>query len=183
MTTGEGGMVTTDNSEYADAIRSIRNHGERREYNSIRIGHNYRMPEIAAAIGRPQLLKLPKFLALRRRNAGIYLDKLSDLKELQMPIVPEGYEHSWYVFTIRLMRANSAKRNKVVKKIRQRHIDSQVYYSKPIHWLSYYRQTYDAIKLPKTETASRQVFSLPVHPSVSEKKILYIVNVLKKIFS
>ena len=179
MTTGEGGMVTTDNPEYADAIRLIRNHGETKEYQSVMIGHNYRMPEIAAAIGLPQLLKLPKFLEARRRNAGVLLDMLSDVKELQMPIVTEGFGHAWYVFTVRLKGANAAERNTVVRRIRERFVDSKVYYPKPIHLLPYYREHFGSVRLPKTETAAKQVFSLPVHPGVRENEINHIVNVVK----
>lgn len=179
MTTGEGGMVTTDNSEYADAIRSIRNHGEIEEYQSIMIGHNYRMPEVAAAIGLPQLLKLPKFLEARRRNAGALLDRLGDIMELQMPVVPEGFGHAWYVFTVRMKGANAAKRNNVVKRIRERFIDAKIYYPKPIHLFPYYRDHFGSVRLPRTETTMKQVFSLPVHPGVRENEINRIVNVVK----
>ena len=179
MTTGEGGMVTTDNSEYADAIRSIRNHGEIEEYQSIMIGHNYRMPEVAAAIGLPQLLKLPKFLEARRRNAGALLDRLGDIMELQMPVVPEGFGHAWYVFTVRMKGANAAKRNNVVKRIRERFIDAKIYYPKPIHLFPYYQDHFGSVRLPRTETTMKQVFSLPVHPGVRENEINRIVNVVK----
>lgn len=180
MTTGEGGMITTDSLEFVDTVRSIRNHGETREYDSARLGHNFRMSEVAAAIGIPQLLKLPKFLAARKRNAGLLLDKLGNVKELQMPNVPEGFDHSWYVFTARLKGANAAKRDNIVKKIREKLVGATVYYPKAIHQFQYYRESFGSVKLPKTETATRQVFSLPVYPGIRESDIDYIVDVVKE---
>ena len=172
-------MVTTNSREYADKIRLIRSHGEVREYQSIMIGHNYRMPELEAAIGLVQLRKLPKILESRNRNAEALSDGLNDIKELQLPIVPEGYRHAWYVFTVRLKNASAAKRNKVVKKIHEEHVGTGVYYSRPVHLLPYYRKCFGRFKLPETEAAARQVFSLPVHPSLSKKDLMRIMNAVE----
>jgi perosamine synthetase len=179
MMTGEGGMITTNSRAFFDALRAIRNHGESREYESVMLGHNYRMPEIEAAIGLVQLSKLPKFLEARRNNAKILLDMLDDVDGLQLPIVPSGYEHSWYVFTVRLLGANASKRNNVLDKIRGRHVDARVYYPKPIHLFPYYQKRFGSFRLPKSETAARQVFSLPVHPGLNEKDLERVANAVK----
>lgn len=179
MTTGEGGMVTTNRREFADAIGLIRNHGEGKYYQSITLGHNYRMPELEAAIGFAQLLKLPRFLEARRGNAEFLLKELGDLKEFQTPLVPEEYEHAWYVFTLRLKGANAAKRNKVVNRIRERRVDAKVYYPTPIHKMPFYKEKFGQTRLPKTETAARQVVSLPVHPGLGEKELKRIVSAVK----
>jgi dTDP-4-amino-4,6-dideoxygalactose transaminase len=99
--------------------------------------------------------------------------------ELQMPVVPEGFGHAWYVFTVRMKGANAAKRNNVVKRIRERFIDAKIYYPKPIHLFPYYRDHFGSVRLPRTETTMKQVFSLPVHPGVRENEINRIVNVVK----
>jgi perosamine synthetase len=179
MMTGEGGMITTNSRAFSDALRAIRNHGEAKEYESVMLGHNYRMPEIEAAIGLVQLSKLPKFLEARRNNAKILLDMLDDADGLQLPIVPSSYEHSWYVFTVRLLGANASKRNNVLEKIRGRHVDARVYYPKPIHLFPYYQKRFGSFKLPKSETAARQVFSLPVHPGLNEKDLERVANAVK----
>ncbi|MFH0897365.1 MAG: DegT/DnrJ/EryC1/StrS family aminotransferase [Candidatus Bathyarchaeota archaeon] len=179
MTTGEGGMVTTNSRSYSNALRAIRNHGETKEYQSSMIGHNYRMPEIEAAIGLVQLSKLPKFLEYRRRNAKTLFELLEGVAGLQLPALPYGSEHSWYVFTLRLLGANASKRNRVVEKIRRKHVDARVYYPKPIHMFPYYQKRFGSYDLPKTETAARQVFSLPVHQGLSENDLHRIADAVK----
>jgi dTDP-4-amino-4,6-dideoxygalactose transaminase len=179
MTTGEGGMVTTNSRGFFDMLRAIRNHGETEEYQSTMVGHNYRMPEIEAAIGLIQMSKLQRFLDLRRRNAKVISEKLEKVSGLQLPIVPLGCEHSWYVYTPRLLGANASKRDRVLTKIRGKHVDARVYYPKPIHLFPFYRKNFGSFKLSKTETAARQVFSLPVHPGVTEKDLEYVVSTVK----
>jgi dTDP-4-amino-4,6-dideoxygalactose transaminase len=181
MVTGEGGMVTTNNKEQADQIRIIRNHGEVSEYQSSMIGHNYRMPELEAAIGVVQLRKLTKFLEDRQRNATILTSQLNRIEDLKLPTVPREYKHAWYVFTIRLINSTEAKRNRVVNAIRNKKVGASVYYSKPIHLLEYYQKMFGSYSLPETEEAAKQVFSLPVHPGISETELVYISKVVKEI--
>ena len=179
MTTGEGGMVTTNSRELFTTLRAVRNHGEINEYQSNMIGHNYRMPEIEAAIGSVQLSKLPRFLELRRKNAKILSELLEDIDGIQLPVAPSRCEHSWYVFTIRLLGANASKRNKVLEKIRSKRVDARIYYPKPVHLFPYYQKRFGFSLLPKTETVARQVFSLPVHPGLSEKDLNQIASAVK----
>jgi len=179
MTTGEGGMITTDRRDFSRALGLIRNHGEDRYYQSVMLGHNYRMPELEAAIGSEQLLKLPNFLEARKRNAEFLLRGLSNLREVQTPLIPEGCEHAWYVFTLRLKGANAAKRDQAVNRIRERRVDAQVYYPKPIHMMPFYKERFGQTRLPKTETVARQVISLPVHPGLEEWELSRIVSAVK----
>ena len=175
MTTGEGGMITTNNDEYAEALRCMKSHGEKGEYVSFMLGHNYRMPEIEAAIGITQLEKLPAFSEKRRRNAQRLTEKLGLVKRLALPMEPEGYEHSWYLYTVRLQNSNRAERDKAVEELRKRGIGATIYYSTPIHLMPYYRR-FATYSLPETEKASEQVFSLPVHPGVTLQEINYIAD-------
>lgn len=179
MTTGEGGMVTTNNDEIAEKLRSIRSHGEKESYRSFMIGHNYRMPEIEAAIGCAQLIKLPGFLEKRRRNAEALTEKLSDTKRLHLPFEPRDCRHSWYLYTVRLKDAHVAERDKLVDGLQKRGVGAAVYYHTPIHLMPYYRQ-FGEYYLPETEKAAQQVLSLPVHPGVTLREINYIANCVKE---
>ena len=170
MTTGEGGMVTTNKEEYADKLPFMRAHGEKEEYFSSMIGHNYRMPEVMGAIGSVQLRKLPKFLGTRRRNAQQLSEKLCKVGRLQLPSELKDYRHSWYLYTVRLKDASESSRDKIVDKLRQKNIGATVYYRTPIHLMPYYKQ-FGKYQLPETEKASKQVFSLPVHPAVTSEQI------------
>ncbi|HDI12144.1 MAG TPA: DegT/DnrJ/EryC1/StrS family aminotransferase [Candidatus Bathyarchaeota archaeon] len=175
MTTGEGGMITTDNDELAEKLRCLRSHGEREKYHSQMLGHNYRMPEIEAAIGYVQLKKLPNFLEKRRKNAEQLTKRLRECSELLLPNEPEGYRHSWYLYTVRLKNADAAKRNAFANQLRKRGIEVGIYYHTPIHMMDFYRQ-FGVCRLPETERAAQQVLSLPVHPGVSEEQVNFIVE-------
>jgi len=180
MTTGEGGMVTTNNDEYAEKLRLIRSHGEKEEYKASMLGHNYRMPEIEAAIGIVQLKKLPAFLEKRRRNAELLTGKLSKTRQLVLPTEPKGCKHSWYLYTVRIQRGNAQVRNRIVEDLRKQGVGAAVYYHVPIHQMPYYSR-YGKYNLPETEKAAQQVFSLPVHPGVSVKEISYIADAVNQV--
>ncbi|MEM2896085.1 MAG: DegT/DnrJ/EryC1/StrS family aminotransferase [Candidatus Bathyarchaeia archaeon] len=183
MTTGEGGIVTTKDEELYSNLRTIRSHGEEKPYRVTRLGHNYRMPELSAAVGLAQLNKLPDFLKRRRKNARLLTEALSPLKKFILPTEPEGRKHSWYLYTVRLKGVNVAKRNKVVEKLRAKGIEASVYYESPVHLLPFYEEKFGYKKgmYPESEKASRQVFSLPIHPKVSDEDVEYMEETLKKI--
>lgn len=173
MTTGEGGMITTDNEELADKMRFMRSHGEKEKYMSLMLGHNYHMSELHAAIGCRQLEKLPIFSAKRHQNSERLSAKLSKAVGLQLPKVPDGYKHSWYLYTVRLKDEEEKERDKTVEGLRGKEIGAEVYYPTPIHLMPYY-QKFGRYRLEETEKAARQVFSLPVHPGVTAEQIDFI---------
>jgi dTDP-4-amino-4,6-dideoxygalactose transaminase len=173
ITTGEGGVVTTNSEEIAEKIRIMRSHGEKEKYKSTVLGYNYRMPEIEAAIGIVQLQKLPKFLAKRRQNAKKLTEKLASSKSLQLPKETKDCKHSWYLYTVRLKKASEGERNKVLEELRRRGIGAEAYYVNPVHLMPYYIK-FGKYKLPETEKAAKQVFSLPVHPGVTAEQINFI---------
>jgi len=173
ITTGEGGMITTDNAETAENLRFMRSHGEKEKYKSILLGHNYHMPELQAAIGYVQVGRLPQFLAKRRENAARLTKHLKNAERLQVPAEPRGYRHSWYLYTVRLRGATAAKRDKLVEQLRRKGIGAEVYYVNPVHLMPYYRR-FGKFKLPETEKASAQVLSLPVHPGVTREQMDFI---------
>jgi perosamine synthetase len=178
MTTGEGGVITTDSDETAETLRLIRTHGEKAKYASLMLGYNYRMSEIQAAIGLVQLEKLPAFVAKRRKNAKRLTRILAKTDRLQLPEETKNRQHSWYLYTVRLKNATENERNKIVEELRRKDIGAEVYYVNPVHLLPYYRERFGRRKLPETEKAANQVFSLPIHPSVTEAQVDYIGKTL-----
>jgi len=184
MTTGEGGMVTTNDDDYSERLRMIRSHGEQRPYWPITVGNNYRMTELLAAVGTAQLKKLPSFLEKRRKNAEFLGEKLGVLGKVVPPKEPEGRKSAWYLYTLRLHGANAGKRNKVIEKLRSRNIEAAVYYESPLHLLPLYRErTTSRRPLPETEKACRQVFSVPVHPRLTETELNYIFDTMKRVLT
>ncbi len=180
MTTGEGGMVTTSNDEYAEELRLIRSHGEKEEYEASVLGHNYRMPEIEAAIGIEQLKKLPEFLRKRRKNAATLTERLKDLEQLVLPVEPKSCQSSWYLYTTRVRKGNAKYRDRIVEGLRKRGVGAGIYYQMPIHLMTYYRR-YETPSLPETERAAQQVFSLPVHPSLKTAEVNYVAKAVRQV--
>ena len=178
MTTGEGGVITTESDEMAETLRLIRTHGEKTKYASLMLGYNYRMSEIQAAIGLVQLEKLPAFVAKRRENAKRLTRLLAKTDRLQLPEETKDRQHSWYLYTVRLKNATENERNKIVEELRRKDIGAEVYYINPVHLMPYYRERFGGRRLPETEKAAKQVFSLPIHPGVTKAQVDYIGKTL-----
>ena len=183
MTTGEGGMVTTNSDEIAEVVRSLRTHGQEwveGELVSVRVGGNFRMPELEAAIGRVQLKKLPKFLEARRRNAKVMTDVLSGVREVVTPIEPEGYTHNWYLYTIKL--SSPRLRDAVKDRLNSMGIGATIYYKTPIHLMPLYRRLLGTSEgmLPETERVSKLVLSIPVHHSMSSSEAQAVAEAVKE---
>lgn len=178
ITTGEGGVMTTNNVGMAETARMIRTHGEKAKYASQMLGCNYRMTEIQAAMGIVQIRKLGEFVTKRRLNAERLSDILKRTDRLQLPHDSTTRRHSWYLYTVRLKDSNETVRNRIVAELRKKGIGAEVYYSNPVHMMPYYSRRFGSCKLTETERAAKQVFSLPVHPGVTEEQIDYIGNTL-----
>ena len=174
ITTGEGGVITTNNDQIAETLRMIRTHGEKAKYSSLMLGTNYRMSEMQAAIGNVQLQKLPAFVAKRRQNAQQLTKILEKSRRLVLPSESKDRQHSWYLYTARLKDGSETERNRLVEALKKKEIGAEVYYINPVHQMPFYRENFGSAKLPETDKASKQVFSLPIHPGVTEEQIGYI---------
>ena len=182
MTTGEGGMITTNNNEIAEKIRIIINHGEKTVYNTIRLGHNFRMPEISGAIGKVQIKKLPDFIEKRTKNADYLTSNLNDIKGISTPIVKDWAKHCWYMYTLTYNENNKINRDKFIKKLNDAGIGSGVYYKKPLHLMPLFKNMImKNTDLKNTEKLSETVFSIPVHPKLTNEELAYIVQTIKEI--
>lgn len=178
MTTGEGGLVTTSSDEMDDTLRMIRTHGEKAKYASLILGSNYRMPEMQAAIGNVQLKKLPGFVAKRRQSAQQLTRILQKSPRLTLPYETKERLHSWYLYTARLKDGGETERNKLLEELKKRGVGAEAYYVNPVHQMPFYRENFRSAKLPETDSASKQVFSLPIHPAVTAEQVDYIGETL-----
>jgi dTDP-4-amino-4,6-dideoxygalactose transaminase len=178
MTTGEGGLITTDNDQMDETLRMIRTHGEKAKYASLMLGNNYRMSEMQAAIGNVQLEKLPSFVAKRRQNAQQLTKILEKSGRLALPHETKDQQHSWYLYTARLKEGTEAERNRILEELKKQGIGAEAYYVNPVHQMPFYRENYGSAKLPETDKASKQVFSLPIHPAVTAEQVDYIGKTL-----
>jgi dTDP-4-amino-4,6-dideoxygalactose transaminase len=170
ITSGEGGMITTNDSVVDEKCRVIRQHGMRRRYYHDELGFNFRMTDVHAAIGLAQLKKLEKFNAQRQAN-GKFLSE--NLKDVIVPPIPEGQTHVFHQYTIRV---SGGKRDALRAHLQERGVGSEVYYPVPIHQQSFYVSElgYKDI-LPETESAALEVLSLPVHTGLSASDLETIV--------
>lgn len=172
MTAGEGGIVSTADSAVERNLRLLRNQGMVHQYENELVGFNARMTNLHAAIGRVQLTKVQAWTAQRQSNAD-YLT--ANLDGVETPAVASGAEHVYHQYTIRV----PADRDRFAAALKTEHnIGSGVYYPIPNHRLPSFKRTED---LPNTETASREVLSLPVHPSLSDEDLERIVTAVNKI--
>lgn len=186
MTTGEGGMVTTNDPMIAERVRLLRNQGQKERYCHTSPGFNYRMTDLQAAIGLVQLTKLEQFTEVRRTNAAFLTSHLKEI--VQTPSVREGYRHVFHQYTIRVPPFYS--RDEWTLKLCEKGIHTGIYYPCPIYQQPYYQSsperwrigTYNTRKrnepvvLPEAEKAAQQVLSLPVHPALSGEDLLAIVR-------
>ncbi len=171
ITTGEGGMITTDDDVIDEKCRVLRQHGMRRRYYHDELGFNFRMTDIQAAIGLPQLKKIDSFNEARNHNAA-YLS--SQLNGVVTPQVPEGYRNVFHQYTIRV---DAAKRDGLIAYLQQQGIGSGVFYPVPVHMQSFYRAELGyADHLPVAEQVASEVISLPVHPGLSQEDLDCIVK-------
>lgn len=183
LTTGEGGMVTTDNDRVAEKIMLLRNHGQSSKYVHEILGWNLRMTNIAAAIGRVQLRKLDSLNNVRSFNAEYLTRGLSGLKGLITPYVDTRVKHVWHQYVIRVAGDSPISRDDLKKILEERGIGTAIHYPIPVHQQPLYRRLgYPQDICPNSIKASREVLSLPVHPALNRDDLDYIVNVVREVY-
>lgn len=180
MITGEGGMVTTSEKAYAERLRLIINHGQSEKYLHTRLGYNYRMTDIAAAIGIVQLKKLDKFNMRRRKNAEYYTTNLK-IKGLVTPHVADGMHHVYHQYVVRLTDEFPMKRPEFMEYLKTKGIGSAVHYPIPIHRQPLYAPVPETDPCPVSTKLSESVLSLPVHPLLDGKELAYICETINRV--
>lgn len=189
ITTGEGGMVTTNDERIANRVKTMRLHGINRdvwdrytsskvswEYDVMAPGYKYNMPDLAAAIGLAQLERAELLRKERERCANYYLDKLRGIDCIDLPLlhVPSA-DHAWHIFHIILKESSPVSRNRFIEIMAEKGIGTSVHY-KPLHRMTYYREYYGLRPddYPNAERIWRGCVSLPIYPHLPDDDLDYI---------
>jgi perosamine synthetase len=196
ITTGEGGMVTTDNPKFAETLRRFRNHGissdaRQRQfagqwhYEMVLLGFNYRLTDIACALGLQQLKKLDENLLRRRQIAARYTAAFREIPEVIYPSVRHDGNPAWHLYPIRLDRTKQkADRGDVFQALRAENIGVNVHYI-PVHRHPYYRERfgYEGGEYPVAEDAYERLISLPMFHGMNDQDVEDVIRAVEKVIS
>jgi dTDP-4-amino-4,6-dideoxygalactose transaminase len=192
MTTGQGGIVTTNNAEYAERLSSLRNHGldsnawkrysseaSRPFYTLSEPGFNYGMFDLLAAVGLGQLRRLPEFNARRTELAAHYTTLFADEPHVEVPVVSPDVTSNWHLYVIRL-RDTTLARDDLVTALKARGIGTSVHYY-PVHYHPYYREHFGFQQgdYPVCEAEFERILSLPLFPQMTEADVERVVEAVK----
>jgi len=196
---GDGGAVTTNNTELAKTMRELAIHGMPKRYLHTNIGYNSRLDSLQAAILNVKLTRLNKWIEQRKRIAASYISNLSGMKAIKLPsnTFNNFSEHSWNQFVIRIMDnsfvenilsssdsiLNNQNRDLFKSELQRLGVNTIIYYPIPIHLQPAYKELgYKEGSLPITEKICKQVVSLPIFPELESIQQAYIINKIKEIF-
>lgn len=186
ITTAEGGIIVTNNEEFYKKLLLFRSHGIEKTpysleqgdwyYEMTDLGFNYRMTDLQAALGLSQLNKLDTFLERRRKIAQLYNEAFKKIPEIKIPKQLEGTNSGWHLYMIRL--DEKIDRKEIFNKMRAQNIGVHVHYI-PVYWHPYYRNLgYKQGLCPVAEQWYQNALTLPIHPSLSDEQIDYIIHTL-----
>ncbi len=197
LTTGEGGMVTTNNDELAEKIRLLSLHGISKDawkrytaegswyYEILYAGYKYNMTDIQASLGIHQLNKLEKFLSIRQKYAQRYSSAFADISEIKTPPVNHHVRHAWHLYVIRLNSASlSIDRKQFIEALKAENIGSSVHFI-PLHLHPYYKKKYGYKQgdYPNSEQVYSRVISLPLFPKMADADLEDVIKAVKKVVS
>jgi perosamine synthetase len=193
LTTGEGGMVTTNDARLAETLRRFRNHGissearQRQEagqwfYEMVLLGFNYRLTDMACALGLSQLEKLPANLARRREIAAYYGEAFRDLPAIAVPVVRKDVDPAWHLYPVRLnLELLSTGRGEIFRALRAENIGVNVHYI-PVHQHPYYRERFPSNEsCPVAEGAYERLISLPMFHSMTRQDTDDVIHAVRKV--
>lgn len=193
ITTGEGGMITTENEEYADRMRIMSLHGISKDawkrytaegswyYEIVAPGYKYNLTDIAAALGVAQLKKTDIFMKRRKQIADMYQEAFKRLDELDLPLAnggEEGTTHSWHLYVIRLnLQRLQIDRNKFIDELRSKGVGTSVHFI-PLHIHPYYRETYgyQPDDFPIAYEAYKRIISLPIYAKMTDDDVKRVIK-------
>lgn len=193
LTTGEGGVITTNDDQLAARLRMFRSHGIASDartrhtqgqwfYEMTELGFNYRMTDIASALGLSQMPRLAENLARRRRIAARYAVELADVPALRLPVVASDVEPAWHLYPVRV--GASIDRGDVFRALRAEGLGVNVHYI-PVHLHPYYRQRfgYTGGECPHAEQAYEQLISLPMFHGMTDQDVDDVVAAVHKVMA
>lgn len=184
MTTGEGGMIVTDDDQLARAIDSLRNQGRDDEgtwMNHVRIGYNFRLDEMSAALGLSQVSRLDEILDGRQRVADRYTELLADVDGVNVPVVsPETTRMSWFVYVIQF--DGGVDRNAIMAELTQRGVPCRPYFS-CIHLQPVYQERFGFQEgdFPVAEAVAKRTLAIPFYTMMSDEEIVYVCEKISEV--
>ncbi|MDP3766296.1 MAG: DegT/DnrJ/EryC1/StrS family aminotransferase [Nanoarchaeota archaeon] len=184
ITCGEGGILTTENKDYAENARLFRQHGRSNlsAYDYSDVGYNYRMTDISASILLVQLKKLDFVTKKRIENADCLNKGLGKIKGIKVPIAKKGYKHVFHQYTLRVEDNFKLNRDELMSRLNKKGIGCGIYYPKPLHLCQHIKKLgYKEGDFPVAEKLSKQVLSLPIHPNVTKEQLRYIIDTFLEI--
>jgi dTDP-4-amino-4,6-dideoxygalactose transaminase len=181
VTTGEGGVITTADDEVADRLRLLRNQGMHDRYEYELPGHNYRLTDLQAALGLPQMRRLSELSETRRAHAARLTEGLSGVPGIVTPRVDDGVDHVFHQYTVRVTAEARLQRDALSRALMEEGIGSAVFYPKPVHAYACYRDhpRVHVEPTPVADQAASEVLSLPVHPLLSEHDVDRIIGTVR----
>lgn len=183
ITTFEGGMITTNNKAYADRMRQFRNHGGAGTGNQTALGYNYRLSDVACALGLSQLKKLPQFIERRRAIAKMYDEAFAELKHIRPLSVRESTGHAYHLYVIKIaVEALQAPLERIRERLRGLGVGTTRHY-RPTHLMDFYRQNYGTNpgQCPVAEDAYEHILSIPIYPSLSDGQVQQVIEAVKQV--
>ncbi|MGD9152363.1 MAG: DegT/DnrJ/EryC1/StrS family aminotransferase [Gammaproteobacteria bacterium] len=176
LMTGEGGMITTNDDRLAEKMRSLINHGRQGHFEHTMLGFNFRMTDIAAALGIVQLERLPEFMQKRKANADFYNQHFDKIDWITVPHVSADCQHVYHQYVIRVP---SNMRNKLIEYLDKNQIKAAPTYPTIIpEQLFYQSKSYG--DFPAAKRASQEVVCLPVHPKLSRQNLIKVIDVISR---
>lgn len=187
ITTGEGGVILTNNKKIYELCKSMANQGRRAENGKwlehVMLGYNYRLDEMSCALGLTQLKRIKEIIRKRRNVASMYNRKLKNVNGLEIPHIAPGNKLSWFVYVVKLdENFSGAKRDKIIKKMGEKGISCSNYFQ-TIHLQPFYKNKfgYEEGNFPVAEDVSKRTLALPFFNNLSEQQIDFVVRNLKHI--
>ena len=190
ITTGEGGAVVTNNEDFYEKLKMLRNHGIDKSaldrfgpkagwaYDLKFLGRNYRITDFQAALGISQLKKLDAFISRRREIAGMYNEAFEAIPEIKTPVVTPYVKPVWHIYTVLLKNQD---RDIFFSRMRERNIGVNVHYI-PIYRFSYYQKyfNFNPKHFPVTEKVFSKIVTLPLFPKMGDEEVEYVINTAKE---
>ncbi|WP_233206095.1 DegT/DnrJ/EryC1/StrS aminotransferase family protein [Cryobacterium sp. N19] len=178
LTTGEGGMITTNDDAVADRLRVLRNQGMRARYEYEVAGHNYRLTDLQAAVGIPQIARYNEVVEARQRNADYLSRGLALVDGIITPRQLPGRRHVWHQYTLRVTPDSGVEREEFVAKLLEQGVGAGMYYPKLVFDYETYKHRTDVQigRYPVAERVVREVVSIPVHQSLSKSQLDKIIE-------
>ena len=195
LTTGEGGMITTDSKKQMERLRVISLHGMSRDawkrytgtgswkYQIRELGYKYNLSDMASSLGLVQLHNFNKMQESRRRAAASYAKYLGDIDELAIPTEPDNGRHAWHLYIVKLRQGGESLRDRVIEELKTMGVGTSVHFI-PLYLHPYYKKNYGHTRrdFPNSYNHYSSAITLPLFVDITQEEIKYVADCFKKIF-